>query len=83
MTNNKAEIIKLEFGGLLNFATKKSYLREVLLFQGVNEESVYLRAFNKKVNGQHWPEIPEWSTRLKTNRKKKKRKLENECRHIF
>lgn len=52
MTNNKAEIIKLEFGGLLNFATKKSYLREVLLFQGVNEESVYLRAFNIKVNGQ-------------------------------
>lgn len=35
MTNNKAEIIKLEFGGLLNFAIKKSCLREVLLFQGV------------------------------------------------
>lgn len=81
MTNNKAEIIKLEFGGLLNFATKKSYLREVLLFQGVNEESVYLRAFNKK-----------WSTLTRDTRminpfknkpKKKKRKLENECRHIF
>lgn len=48
MTNNKAEIIKLEFGGLLNFAIK-SCLREVPLFQGVNEESVYLRAFDKKL----------------------------------
>lgn len=49
MTNNKAERMKLEFGGLLNFAIKKSCLREVLLFQGVNEESIYLRAFNKKI----------------------------------
>lgn len=48
MTNNKAEIIKLEFGGLLNFAIK-SHLREVLLFQGVIEESMYQRAFNKKL----------------------------------
>lgn len=48
MTNNKAEIIKLEFGGLLNFAIK-SRLREVLLFQGVIEESMYQRAFNKKL----------------------------------
>lgn len=40
MTNNKAEIIKLEFGGLLNFAIKKSWLREMLLFQSIIEESV-------------------------------------------
>lgn len=52
MTNNKAEIIKLEFGGLLNFAIK-SCLREVHLFQGVNEESIYLRAFNQKINDRH------------------------------
>lgn len=48
MTNNKAEIIKLEFGGLLNFAIKKSWLREMLLFQSIIEESVLVHLTSTK-----------------------------------